>query len=82
MIHGHDIETLADEIRAALPTLSVEFVLALLETDRKRALCWLGIVGPSTPDPTIAEILEIALASDDPEERNAAAFAKEALSWP
>ncbi len=81
VLDGHDVEALSAQLRAALPTLSVDDVLARLVTDRVRALSWLGIVGPSTPDVSIHEILRRARASDAPRERDAATFSLQALGW-
>ena len=82
VLDGHDVDTLGAQLRGALPTLSLDDVRAMLETDRIRAICWLGIVGPPTPDPEIRRILDEALTSSDERIRDAAAFAEEALDWP
>ena len=68
-------------MRASLPVLSPGDVLAMLARDRVRAICWLGVAGPPTREPTIEAVLASAEASDDPGERDAAAFAREALGW-
>ena len=82
VLDGHDVEALGAQLRAALPTLSLDDVLALLPTDRVRALCWLGVVGPEEPAASLREIFDAAERSSDARERDAAAFALEALGWP
>jgi len=79
---GHDTDALEREVRASLPTLDTPRVLSMLGEDRVRALAWLGVVGPREEDPRIAALLLEASGSDDPRERDAAAFAREALGWP
>lgn len=78
---GHDTEALAEQVRASLPVVSLEDVLEMLLRDRVRAICWLGVAGPTTRDPSIDEILVRAETSDDQRERDAAAFARAALGW-
>ncbi|MCA9609734.1 MAG: hypothetical protein KC619_29250, partial [Myxococcales bacterium] len=57
-------------------------VLAMLATERVRALCWLGVIGPATPTEPVASLLAAAAASEDRAERDAASFAYQALGWP
>lgn len=78
---AHDPEALAGAVRASLPTLSLEDVLARLDEDRVRAVCWLGVVGPDAPTEPIARILREAGEHDDESLRNAARFATESLGW-
>ena len=82
VVEAHDEETVAGAVRAALPTLGLDDVLARVATDRVRAICWLGVVGPAAPASPLGELLAEAAASADARERGAADFAYEALSWP
>ncbi|MBX3272979.1 MAG: hypothetical protein KF729_22140 [Sandaracinaceae bacterium] len=82
IVHAHDEESVARAVREALPTLGLDDVLARVATDRVRAICWLGVVGPGAPASPVRELLAAAAASADPRERDAADFAYEALGWP
>ncbi|MEC7523359.1 MAG: hypothetical protein VYE22_25995 [Myxococcota bacterium] len=79
VLSGHDPDALADAARETLPTLSEAAVLELAATDRVRALCWLGVVGATSPAAT--RVIEEALESDEAPVREAARFAAEALGW-
>lgn len=81
VVAGHDPDTLAEQVRDALASLDLEHVLAQLETDRLRGLCWLGVVGPTEPCDPVAALLREAAGSSDEQERSAARFALEALGW-
>lgn len=78
---GHDTDALAAQVRSSLPVLGRSDVLAMLASDRVRAICWLGVVGPPEADELVATILDEADASVDERERDAARFAREALGW-
>ncbi|MEZ4337670.1 MAG: hypothetical protein R3B82_13710 [Sandaracinaceae bacterium] len=83
VVEGHDEDGLADEVRAALPTVDLDGVIAMIEgDDRVRGLCWLGVVGPDAPAEPAASLVAHAAADEDPRVRDAAAFAVEALGWP
>ncbi len=78
---GHDPAPAAERARRALPCLGIDDVLAMMERDRPRALCWLGIVAPETPTDPIDAILREASASEEARVRDAARFALEAAGW-
>ncbi len=83
VVDGHDAEGVAQAVRASLPWMGLDAVTALLDgPDRVKGICWLGVVGPATPEGPVAAILAAAASSEVPAEREAAAFAREALGWP
>lgn len=82
VVEGHDEDGLAAQVRAALPTLDLTEVLAMVAgEDRLRGLCWLGVVGPPERTEPAASLLAEAAADEDAQVREAAAFAIEALGW-
>lgn len=78
---SHAPDALADAVRASLPSLSLDDVLARLDEDRIRAVCWLGVVGPDAPAEPVARILREAASAEDPALRDAARFACDSLGW-
>lgn len=83
VLAGHDVAPASRDVRATLPSVSLQDVLAMWERPehRVRAVCWLGVIAPETPAGPALAIFEQAASSEDEDLRKAASFALEAAGW-